>query len=34
MDTTIISKPRECLECGHVFDAATATKPAGVCSEH
>ncbi len=33
MDTTTISKARECLECGHVFDAATATKPAGVCSE-
>ncbi len=33
MNTTTISKPRKCLECGEVFDAATATKPAGMCSE-
>ncbi len=33
MDTTTVSKPQECLECGRVFDAATATKPAGVCSD-
>jgi len=33
MNTTTISKPRECLECGGVFDATTATKPAGLCSD-
>ena len=33
MDTTTISKARECLECGRLFDGATATKPAGLCSE-
>ena len=31
--STNLSKPRECLECGREFDAATATKPAGVCSD-
>ena len=34
MNTTTVSKPRECLECGRIFDAATATKPAGICSDH
>ncbi len=33
MNTTTISKPRECLECHRVFDAATATKPAGLCGD-
>ncbi len=33
MNTTTVSKMRECLQCGEVFDAATATKPAGVCSD-
>ncbi len=34
MNTSTISKPRECLECGELFDATTATKPAGLCSDH
>ena len=33
MDTTTVRKARECLECGRVFDGATATKPAGVCGD-
>ena len=33
MSTITSGKLRECLECGRVFDAATATKPAGICSD-